>query len=438
MQLSLYLQIKVKKMKTLSLLHLLFGLVGILPSVQAQTYTTIAAGNWNSNTVWSLDGGTTPCNCNPGNNPNGPDFVINHHVTLVANTRLRNAVVTINGNNGQISGNFNLRLDENTVTTVKAGGSIANVNQVLVQNNSVLIVEDNAFIGTGINMQIQDGSTLNVHSGGEVYLNNFHMQGNSTLILNGFMEVANNFTTTNSNHSVSGSGGLLVHGNIDLGNNTNWSGLAWCLNGGGTSDAPPAHDDCDYVYAIQGSLPVQLVKFQSRIVNNTVLLEWTTASEVNNNFFVVERSANAIEFEPLDTLQGAGTTDHPVDYTFTDNSPLFVINYYRLRQVDFDGSHNYSPVISAQIDITVTEPQISIYPNPSQGAFYIKTMESGQLPQIKALFTAGGKTVNIGSINYEVNIEEGMVKISGLELGHYIIYLNVNNQNVVRQLIVQP
>jgi hypothetical protein len=91
-------------------------------------------------------------------------------------------------------------------------------------------------------------------------------------------------------------------------------------------------------------LPVQLVSFAARWSGSKALLEWATASELNSDYFAVERSSNGNTFSTLGQVASAGTSAKPVRYSFTDANPLPEAAYYRLRQVDRDGTSTYSPV----------------------------------------------------------------------------------------------
>ncbi|MGV3539466.1 MAG: hypothetical protein ACO1OQ_06615, partial [Rufibacter sp.] len=115
-----------------------------------------------------------------------------------------------------------------------------------------------------------------------------------------------------------------------------------------------------------GTLPVTLTSFTSASQTSQVVLTWITASEKDNKEFVVERSTDAVNFAPIETIAGNGTTTTLQHYTFKDAAPVAGISYYRLKQIDFDGAFEYSKVISAKVQ--ATQPAklklASVYPNP--------------------------------------------------------------------------
>jgi hypothetical protein len=94
------------------------------------------------------------------------------------------------------------------------------------------------------------------------------------------------------------------------------------------------------------SLPVELLNFNAKTKGRAIALDWATASERDNSHFVVERSADGRAFAAIDEVRGAGTTTVLQQYKYMDEAPLQGLNYYRLKQVDFDGHFKYSPIRS--------------------------------------------------------------------------------------------
>ena len=115
------------------------------------------------------------------------------------------------------------------------------------------------------------------------------------------------------------------------------------------------------------ALPVRLISFTGQQQGNAVLLNWKTAGEENNAGFEIERSADARTFEKIGFVDGSGDVSEVRKYDFTDRKPL-PISYYRLKQVDIDGTFEYSSIISVKND-----PAMSvIYPNPAQNELFVK------------------------------------------------------------------
>ncbi|HEU4717326.1 MAG TPA: hypothetical protein VFU15_05825 [Bacteroidia bacterium] len=93
-------------------------------------------------------------------------------------------------------------------------------------------------------------------------------------------------------------------------------------------------------------LPIELSVFSGEVQGGSVVLSWTTESENNNSFFTVERAGADGNFTAIGTVNGSGTTSQPVEYEFTDVTPLPGQNYYRLRWTDFNGASIVSAIIS--------------------------------------------------------------------------------------------
>jgi Secretion system C-terminal sorting domain len=103
----------------------------------------------------------------------------------------------------------------------------------------------------------------------------------------------------------------------------------------------------DNVYLYNNpAIPVEMVSFKAKMVNNTTILNWQTASERDNQGFTIERSTNGTNYTAIGQVKGNGTTNAVNNYTFTDNTPSVGSNYYRLRQTDMSGKETLSSVVS--------------------------------------------------------------------------------------------
>ncbi len=111
------------------------------------------------------------------------------------------------------------------------------------------------------------------------------------------------------------------------------------------------------------SLPIELLSFTADRSDQNIILKWITASEVNNDFFDIERSQDSKWFEKIATVKGSGTTSTTKLYNTIDRFPLTGLSYYRLKQTDFDGRHSYSQIIPFDFFMSKTM-NVSVYPNP--------------------------------------------------------------------------
>ncbi len=112
-----------------------------------------------------------------------------------------------------------------------------------------------------------------------------------------------------------------------------------------------------------GPLPVELTNFEVTQEDQNTLLSWTTASEKNNAGFEIQKSKDGGDWQKIGFVEGNGTTDELSKYHYRDSNPFPGINYYRLKQIDFDGESSFSDVEA--IEFSRIKDQVNIYPNPS-------------------------------------------------------------------------
>lgn len=155
-------------------------------------------------------------------------------------------------------------------------------------------------------------------------------------------------------------------------------------------------------------LPIELTTFKATIWKGDVKLEWTTAQEIGNRGFEVEKSSDGISWTDLNWIDGAGHSNDVNSYSTTDYSPNAGINYYRLRQIDFDGNTDYSPIVSVKLSDEVSG--FEIYPNPAMDELNIKNIDGQRIA-----------IVNIsGMIMFEQNVDSNSsIDISQLPAGVY-------------------
>lgn len=163
---------------------------------------------------------------------------------------------------------------------------------------------------------------------------------------------AGSFIYLSETGSVTGCGGGGMSNYITIGGTTVWNNTMGTISGPLWWPNDPA-------------LPVELVSFSARYFDNRVDIEWTTSSETNNDYFSILRSADGRSFETIQTLKGAGNSNHLINYSIIDEHPLSGISYYRLKQTDFDGEFEYSEIVSVTVpNFNQNNYSFIIYPNP--------------------------------------------------------------------------
>jgi len=141
-------------------------------------------------------------------------------------------------------------------------------------------------------------------------------------------------------------------------------------------------------------LPIELVFFNTEKRQATTYLTWATATELNNDFFQIERSPDGRDFEAIGEVDGAGTSYETLHYAFTDEKPLSGWNYYRLKQVDFDGQFAYSPVRAVLMGkATANFDQLRLFPNPAANEIFIQSPANIQPGDLLEIFDQFGRLV---------------------------------------------
>ena len=178
-----------------------------------------------------------------------------------------------------------------------------------------------------------------------------------------------------------------------------------------------------------GVLPVKLLSFTGQKDAQTVVLDWITDHELNNDFFEIERSADGLEFSAIGQVKGQGTTDQMTEYKMTDYNPLSGTSYYRLKQVDFDGKYSLSNIV--EINFGSAESLVQISPNPFNDYFeiYWRDYQNATFE----LFTVHGQLVK------EYSLENISTEIDGSNLASGIYYYRVtqNSQLVIEGKIMR-
>jgi hypothetical protein len=176
---------------------------------------------------------------------------------------------------------------------------------------------------------------------------------------------------------------------------------------------------------VNNPLPIELIDFQAIKSSNEkgVNVFWTTATEINNDYFVIEKSQNGTNWIAIDSVDGAGNSTSVLSYEYLDNNPYSGVSYYRLRQVDYDKTYSYSTIKIVNFEGLEI---VSIFPNPSLGNvnYIIKSSEAGTIT-IK-IHDAIGKLVKTDKIEVNEGLNYFNNYIQGAR-GRYIISVIMNN-----------
>lgn len=201
------------------------------------------------------------------------------------------------------------------------------------------------------------------------------------------------------------------------------------MDGSGVPNVGVLYKFESYPYAM-GILPVELLYFKGLVKDHKNILEWATASEINFDYFTVERSVDLNTWKAIGDVQGAGNSTNIIKYHFEDLSAFEGSSYYRLKATDFDGSVEYHEVIRIESD--QVNSRFSIYPNPGNGIFL--TIEMGQAAsmqqgKMEVLDTQGNKVYS-HDISFNTRIEFDQK----LKPGMYVVLVRTGQSTMKKKL----
>ena len=186
----------------------------------------------------------------------------------------------------------------------------------------------------------------------------------------------------------------------------------------------------DWRDPLSAPLPIELLGFEAIINGNGVDLWWSTASETNNDFFTVERTADLLEWQVVNTQVGAGDSDIVINYQSRDEAPLEGLSFYRLKQTDFDGRFSYSEIQR----IYYTPSNIILaFPNPAQNEVMITSgtlIDPSQIQVINNL----GQVLKVKSL--WVNPKSIRLMTNSLSEGVYRLVINNGSRVDVKSFII--
>ncbi len=202
------------------------------------------------------------------------------------------------------------------------------------------------------------------------------------------------------------------------------------------------------VYGLGGSfaqnpLPIELLFFGAKLNGNIVELSWSTASEINNDIFTIERSIDGINFSPVSITPSKAINGHSTEqlnYSCNDQNPENGVNYYRLKQTDFDGKFEYSEVISINLNQLIYN-SFNVYPNPNNGQ-RIAVSANGFAPNENVKLTIVdllGKTVYIEMLlaNETGDIHSWIIPDMNLPKGVLLIQITGKSESMSKRIIIE-
>ncbi len=197
-----------------------------------------------------------------------------------------------------------------------------------------------------------------------------------------------------------------------------------------TDERAGGYDMEIYSAVIDNSVPVELVSFSGKVINEKVLLTWSTATETNNRGFEVQRSTDGKNFMTIGFVEGKGTSTIENSYSFTD-SPSGKKLYYRLKQVDFNGASNYSKVIEINNLSAYSYTLSQNYPNPFNPTTRIQyTIKTPGMVSLKVYDVIGNEVATL--VNRDEQTGSYEVSFDGSRLASGIYYYKLTSNGFVQ------
>jgi hypothetical protein len=184
-------------------------------------------------------------------------------------------------------------------------------------------------------------------------------------------------------------------------------------------------------------LPIELLQFNGKYQNNSSLLYWSTASETDNDYFVVERSNDGNHFYPIGTVDGAGNSSVVLSYSLRDYESIDKVAYYRLKQVDFDGRFTYSKIIALRNMKSYGNQYLNLYPQPASTDVFVEQgmFVNGETFSTEIFNTQGALVQR----DLHTSDESGnlLLHLKNLEQGMYMLRITDGVHQLTKPLIIQ-
>lgn len=186
----------------------------------------------------------------------------------------------------------------------------------------------------------------------------------------------------------------------------------------------------DNIQLAESVLPVELMHFTANLKAEDVHLTWATASETNNRGFDIQHSIDGASWSTIGFVEGNLNSTSPIDYQFVDTKVSTQYNYYRLKQLDYNNTFEYSPI--QHIHIEKEKPALSIFPNPSRGKINIEYFNPSRNKAHYKLINSQGRVVLENAFSQKIFKEEIILPHSGF----YFLISQIGGERHVRKILI--
>ena len=376
-------------------------------NVKSALIHTSGNGNWSSTTTWT--GGALPLTTDDVQVDN------NDEITISVGDSYSVSEIWM-GNNSILNIDGDLTIDS-----------------LHINNNATLNVTGTLTINGGIS--ISNNADLTINATGDVDVNGDITAANGTsLTVNGDLDVVGDVTFDKGGTiTVGDSGTIDIDGNLDTGSadieGTGPISVTETVTGTNADDSQ-----------VNSTLPIELLSFSVSIINNLVNIEWTTATEINNNYFTVQKSTDGVNYNNIATVCGAGNSNYSLNYSYTDNAFNNPVIYYRLMQTDFNGhSKVFSPKSVRKLNNN-NITKLKVYPNPVSLSNSFSISSNGFHPNESitiSIMSQEGYLVNQFSTNTDTqgSVNES-INNNNYKKGIYFVRLTSKSNQIIDKLII--
>lgn len=401
------------------------------PLAEAQcNYTAVRSGKFSAASTWKVTAEHGTCSSTPVSNGAAQILILGFDVELdVPYVLGRFGTIRVD-NQGSLMGGSDLAIGdgtgnrEDTWLTVSSGSTLR-VAQLQVDKGTI-------FIGNPLNST--QPTTLATDC--NMVLLNSVITDNGQALINGSVDVSRG----SANNTLCGTGTLRIMGCVFGGNGALRQLASNCASTLTTNTCsqqvapagcpgPQAGNNtnqsaCDALVSACTPLPVELIIFTASLTSRQgVALHWVTASEKNSRAFAVERSANGKEFRQQQLVAAAGNSSRLINYDVVDEQPLPGTSYYRLRQLDADGTNTFSPVRTIKTG-TPNGESLAVYPGNSPQQWEVTSSLSADVPANNIfVLDALGRSQRASVVADQALPGHWQLDLRGLPTGIYIVRL---------------
>lgn len=184
---------------------------------------------------------------------------------------------------------------------------------------------------------------------------------------------------------------------------------------------------------LDGSLPIELISFTAEAEDLHVLVEWSTAYELDNDYFKLERSTDGVQFREIHRIDGRNEGNSLNHYNYLDKQPVMGVSYYRLTQVDYNGETSQSPIVAVKLD----SGDGYLFPNPITPGETLTFRGNIKGEATVSIIDVAGKQVSIFPVNLSSRYENLEIPISDLAAGIYTVVVEKEGNKITSRLFVK-